>query len=76
MFKQPAENTNATPQEQKEAMERTRPLPQNSPEDREREAELAQRLASEAGKDQPGEQEREQAAEVLRNRKNNIEAKP
>lgn len=76
MFKQPADNPNATPEEEKAARERIRPAEKNPAEDRERAAELALRLANEAGKPEAGSEEYEQAKEILWNRKNNIDAKP
>ena len=71
MMKQPAENTNATAEEMKQAEQRSRPNEQNGPKDRERIDELAQRLGG--GPDDG--LSRAHAEEVLRNQKN-AEAKP
>lgn len=76
MFKQPADNPNSTPQEEKEALERARPAPRDTPEDREQAAALARRFASESGKAEPGPEEHQRAAEVIRNRRLNIDSKP
>ena len=76
MFKQPAENANATPEEEKQSRERARPAEQDPAQDREQAATLARQLALESGRTEPGPEEHERAAEVIRNRKLNIESKP
>ena len=71
MMKQPADNPNATPFDERQSAERVRPVRDPAREQREIEEE-ARRLCAQRDSQEYSREEWNQAAEIVRNRRNSL----